>query len=86
MNQYLPDYLVTPGELLEEYMESYNLTSQTLADKTGLNPCAIEYILSADLPITVKIAEKFGEVFQTSAQFWINMEKNYQDDKVRLGL
>lgn len=31
LNQYVPDYLVTPGEVLEEYLEAYGMTPVELA-------------------------------------------------------
>ena len=33
LNQYVPDYLVTPGEVVEEYLDSYGMTQAELACK-----------------------------------------------------
>jgi HTH-type transcriptional regulator / antitoxin HigA len=35
-NHYIPDYLVPPGKILEEYLESYGMSQTKLADRTGL--------------------------------------------------
>ncbi len=35
LNQYTPDYLVTPGEVLVEYLEGYSMTQTELAARTG---------------------------------------------------
>jgi HTH-type transcriptional regulator / antitoxin HigA len=36
-NKYVPDYLVTPGEVLENYLVYTGLTQAALADRTGLS-------------------------------------------------
>ncbi len=36
LNPYTPDYLVTPGEVLVEYLEAYSMTQTELAARTGL--------------------------------------------------
>jgi len=33
LNQYVPDYLVSPGEILAEYLEAYGMTQTELADQ-----------------------------------------------------
>ena len=35
-NQYIPDYDVSPGEVLEDYLESLGMTQAELAARTGL--------------------------------------------------
>ena len=34
--RYDPDYLVLPGEVLEEYLEAFSMTQAELAARTGL--------------------------------------------------
>jgi plasmid maintenance system antidote protein VapI len=34
-NQYIPDYIVPPGEVLEDYLESLGMTQAELAARTG---------------------------------------------------
>ncbi len=36
MDQYVPDFLVTPGAVLEEYLEHLAMSQLELADRTGL--------------------------------------------------
>ena len=35
-NQYVPDYQVTPGEVLQDYLEGLGMTQAELAARTGL--------------------------------------------------
>jgi len=52
LNQYIPDYLVFPGEILEEYLEAYSMTQTELADRTGLTKKTINEIIKGKSPIT----------------------------------
>jgi DNA-binding CsgD family transcriptional regulator len=37
LNKYVPDYLLTPGEVLENYLGYAGITQDALADRTGLS-------------------------------------------------
>ncbi len=84
-NQYIPNYLTAPGLVLEEYMEFYKQTPQSLADKLAVDISIVESLLKGDYPITEAFAEKFKEIFHHSTQFWLNLEAIYQSEKIRLG-
>ena len=83
-NRYLPDYLVTPGEVLEEYLEFSGLTQASLADRTGLSNKTINEIVKAKSTITAETALKFERTLGRPAHFWSNLERQYQEDKTRL--
>lgn len=83
-NRYIPDYLVTPGEVLDDYLESYGMTQAELADRTGLTKKTINEIIKAKSPITPETALKFERVLGRPAHFWNNLERQYQEDRIRL--
>jgi len=83
-NKYIPDYLVTPGEVLEDYLGHAGLTHATLADRTGLPQKTITNIVKAKSVITAETALIFERTLGHSAHFWSNIERQYQEDKVRL--
>ena len=83
-NKYIPDYLVTPGEVLEDYLGYAGITQTTLADRTGLSKKTINEIIKAKSAITAEIALKFEHTLGRPAHFWSNLEQQYQEDKVRL--
>jgi addiction module HigA family antidote len=83
-NRYIPDYLVTPGKVLKDYLEYAGITQATLADRTGLSKKTINEIVNAKSAITVEIALKFERTLSRPAHFWSNLERQYQEDKVRL--
>ena len=83
-NQYVPDYLVTPGEVLEEYLEYSGFTQVSLANRTGLSTKTINEIIKAKCAITAETALKFERTLGRPAHFWSNLERQYQEDKTRL--
>jgi len=83
-NKYVPDYLVTPGEVLEEYLEHTGLTQASLADRTGLSKKTINEIVKAKSAITAETALRFERTLGRPAHFWSNLERQYQEDKTRI--
>jgi HTH-type transcriptional regulator / antitoxin HigA len=84
INRFMPDYLVTPGEVLEEYLEDLGMTQTELADRTGLAKKTINEIIKAKSPITPETALKLERALGRPAHFWSNLERQYQDDRTRL--
>jgi addiction module HigA family antidote len=83
-NSYFPDYLVTPGDVLEDYLDYTGITQAALADRTGLSKKTINEIVKAKSAITAETALKFERTLGRPAHFWSNLERQYQEDKVRL--
>ncbi|MBF0454013.1 MAG: HigA family addiction module antidote protein [Magnetococcales bacterium] len=83
-NQYIPDYLVAPGEVLDEYLQAYPMTQAQLAMRTGLAKKTINEIIKGKSPITTDTAQKLERVLERPAHFWNNLERQYQEDKSRL--
>ena len=83
-NRYTPDYLVLPGEVLEEYLEAYSMTQTELADRTGLNKKTINEIIKGKSPITSETALKLEHSLGRPAHFWNNLERQFQEDRSRL--
>jgi len=82
-NEYIPDYLVTPGEILEEYLEAYSMTQTELADRTGLTKKTINEIIKGKSPITSETALKLERSLGRAAHFWNNLERQFQEDRSR---
>jgi addiction module HigA family antidote len=84
VNNYVPDYLVAPGEILEDYLEYSWLTQTALAKRTGLSKKTINEIVKAKSAITAETALKFERTLGRPAHFWSGLERQYQEDKTRL--
>lgn len=83
-NRFIPDYLVTPGEVLREYLENFGMTQTELSNRTGLAKKTINEIIKAKTPITPETALKLERTIGRPAHFWSNLERQYQDDRTRL--
>jgi addiction module HigA family antidote len=83
-NQYMPDYVVMPGDLLGEHIESLGMSQIDLSRRTGLTPKTVNEIIKGKAAISPETALKLERVVGHSARFWMNLEANSQEDRARL--
>ena len=77
------EYVIAPGETIEELLESHCMTQTDLANKTGINKKTINEIIKGKAPITQSTALKLEYVFDIPASFWNNLESNYRESLER---
>ncbi len=71
--------LVTPGEMLvEEFLQSLGLTQYRLAKDIGVPPRRINEIVHGKRAITTDTAFRLSQYFGNSAQFWLNLQADYE--------
>jgi len=68
---------IRPGEHLAEFLEEYGITPYRLAKDTGVPATRIGDILNKGRAITADTAIRLGRYFGTTAQFWLNLQVNY---------
>jgi addiction module HigA family antidote len=66
----------SPGEILSEELEERGWTQKDLAKIMDRSEQAIAEIINGKKQIDSATAIKLSEVFDTSAQFWMNLEAN----------
>lgn len=67
-----------PGEILdEEFLKPMNLTQVALAEHLGIPVQRINEIVRGKRGITPETAWLFAQAFETSPQFWMNLQTNY---------
>jgi len=67
-----------PGEMLrEEFLEPLGLTAYAVAKACGVPRTRIERIAREELGITADTALRLAKFFDTSAQFWLNLQTRY---------
>jgi addiction module HigA family antidote len=70
---------VHPGEILkEEYILERGLTITEVALGLGISRSSLSAIVNEQARITPELAVKLSEAFGNTAQFWINLQKNYE--------
>lgn len=70
--------LVHPGEQLrEEFMVPLGLSSNALARALNVTPARINEIVRETRGISADTALRLARFFNTSHQFWLNLQSNY---------
>lgn len=84
INEYRPDYVVPPGDVLSYELEIRGMNQSELAKRTGLTPKHIVSIIKADSSITPETAIKFERALGMPVEYWLNLESHYQEIKARI--
>lgn len=67
-----------PGYFIQEQMDLRHWIQEDLADVMGVSGKHLNKILKNKQQITLEIARLLGEVFNTSAQYWINIDTGFR--------
>jgi len=78
MKERVPAEGFLPGDLIKEELGVRGWTQDDLAEILGRTTSSVNEIITGKRGITVDSAKGLGEVFGTSAQFWLNMESAYR--------
>ncbi len=84
INEYQPDYAVIPGDVLAYELELRGMLQQELAKRTGLTPKHIVSIIKGKSAITSETAIKFERALGMPADYWLNLESQYQEIQARI--
>jgi len=69
---------VHPGEILQvEFIEPFNITPYRLSKDIGVTQTRISEILAEKRGITADTALRLSKYFGNSAQFWMNLQTQY---------
>ena len=72
---------VHPGEvLMEDFIEGFGITQNKLAVAIGVPPRRINEIVHGKRAVTADTALWLGKYFGVSAQFWLNLQTQYDLD------
>ena len=71
---------IHPGEVLFDELEVLGINASQLADKIKVPANRITQILKRQRAITADTALRLGQAFETSAEFWLNLQKMYELD------
>lgn len=83
-NNFKPNVAIAPGETIRDNMEYLGMNQKELAHRLDITQKHLSNILNGNAPITYDTALKLELVIGPSAQFWMNLETNYQLNKARL--
>ncbi len=67
-----------PGQILkEDYLEPLGLTITELAKALGTSRKTLSKIINGRGSVTPEMALKLSQAFDTSPEFWLNLQRNY---------
>ena len=66
----------SPGEMLrEEFLKPMGLTQQQLADGIGVSYQRVNELINGKRGITISTALRLARYFNTTADFWLNLQR-----------
>jgi addiction module HigA family antidote len=68
---------IHPGEILADELNELEITPTELSRQLSVPPNRISQIIQGKRAITGDTALRLGHWFQTSAQFWLNLQSAY---------
>jgi len=72
---------IHPGQFLNDTLEDFKMTQVELAERIGISTNALNEIIKGKNSLTRTTASKLSKVFPMSAEYWINLQQIYEDDK-----
>ena len=73
---------IHPGEvLMEDFINGFDITQNRLAVAIGVPPRRINEIVHGKRGISADTALRLAKYFDTSAEFWINLQSHYELDR-----
>lgn len=75
---YEPDYAVSPGEILEERLEVWEMSQAEFARRCGRSPKLISQIIAGVAPVEPETALQFEKVSGLDARIWLGLEAGYR--------
>ena len=73
----MPRPAIHPGEILADELNELQITPTELSRQISVPPNRISQIIQGKRAITGDTALRLGHWFQTSPQFWLNLQSAY---------
>jgi addiction module HigA family antidote len=73
----MPRPAIHPGEILADELNELEITPTELSRQIAVPPNRISQIIQGKRAITGDTALRLGHWFQTSPQFWLNLQSAY---------
>lgn len=69
---------IHPGEILADELHELGISASELARLLHVPKNRITEIINGKRSVTADTALRLGQFFGTSAEFWMNLQKNYE--------
>lgn len=76
--QFVPDDPIHPGEILkQDFLMEYGLSVEKAASDLRVDVDTLADIVDGSGAITAEMALRLARYFETSAEFWLNLQRSY---------
>ena len=82
--EYLSPVVIHPGYNVREWMEENEMTAAELAALGGIPEVSVRRIIEGREDITLAVAAALERATGVPADFWMRVQKGYEEDWVRL--
>jgi addiction module HigA family antidote len=69
--------VIHPGEFLTEALKELGLSQASFARAVGVSPMRIPHVVKGSRPVTAELALLFGQAFDQSPQYWLNLQADH---------
>lgn len=76
--------LSTPGESIQENIDFIGMSQAELAERLGRSVPKLNELIKGKAPITKETAAKLEYVLGIPATFWLNLERQYQEELLQI--
>lgn len=76
--------LTCPGDTIQEHIDHIGMSQAELAERLGRSTPKLNELIKGKAPITKETATKLEFVLGVPANFWLNLERTYQDELLEL--
>lgn len=76
--------LSCPGDSIQEHIDTIGMSQAELAERLGRSVPKLNELIKGKAPITKETATKLEYVLGVPASFWLNLERQYQDELLEI--
>ena len=76
--------LSCPGDTIQEHIDHIGMSQAELAERLGRSVPKLNELIKGKAPITKETATKLEYVLGVPASFWLNLERKYQDELLKI--
>ena len=82
--EFIPHIATHPGEVLKDELKSRNIKQKEFAADIGMQATMLNEIINGKRAITPQIAIIIEKALKIEADFWLNMQSQYEIDTERI--
>lgn len=76
--------LSCPGDTIQEHIDHIGMSQAELAERLGRSVPKLNELIKGKTPITKETASKLEYVLGVPASFWLNLERQFQDELLKI--